>query len=142
MRVCYFTNWAQYRHGTAKFVPENIDPFLCTHIVYSFAKLVDDSIEPYEWNDEDTEWSKGLYTRTMNLKTQNPNLKILLALGGWNHGSSAFSKMANNDFKRNKFVENTVEFLKKNRFDGLDFGECSLANEFIDLCSLLRFILN
>lgn len=58
----------------------------------------------------------------MYLKTQNPELKILLAIGGWNHGSSAFSKMVNNDEKRRNFVRNSVEFLQKNRFDGLDFG--------------------
>ena len=39
VRVCYYTNWAQYRPAPMKFFPENIDPFLCTHIIYSFAKI-------------------------------------------------------------------------------------------------------
>jgi len=39
VRVCYYTNWAQYRPKPMKFFPEDVDPFLCTHIIYSFAKL-------------------------------------------------------------------------------------------------------
>lgn len=37
--VCYFTNWAWYRKGMGKYVPEDIDENLCTHIVYGFAVL-------------------------------------------------------------------------------------------------------
>jgi chitinase len=37
--VCYFTNWAWYRPGIGKYLPETIDERLCTHIVYGFAVL-------------------------------------------------------------------------------------------------------
>ncbi len=47
----------------------------------------DNILEPFEWNDDDTEWSKGMYTRMMALKNKNPNLKVLIAVGGWNLGS-------------------------------------------------------
>ena len=80
--VCYHTNWAQYRPGDKKFMPENIDPFLCTHIIYSFAKFTNYELAGYEWNDESTEWSKGLYERTIDLKKKNPSLKVSLAVGG------------------------------------------------------------
>ena len=40
--VCYYTNWAQYRNEPAKYFPENIDPFLCTHIIFAFAKINED----------------------------------------------------------------------------------------------------
>jgi chitinase len=56
-KVCYFTNWSQYRTGPANFQPEHIDPFLCTHIVYAFAYINNKtlSITEIEPNDE------GLY---------------------------------------------------------------------------------
>ncbi|XP_044539211.1 chitotriosidase-1-like, partial [Gracilinanus agilis] len=39
--VCYFTNWSQYRSGQAAFLPENVDPSLCTHLIYAFADMKD-----------------------------------------------------------------------------------------------------
>ena len=40
--VCYYTNWSVYRKGLSKFVPENINPYLCTHLVYAFGGLTDE----------------------------------------------------------------------------------------------------
>ncbi|XP_021233228.1 acidic mammalian chitinase-like [Numida meleagris] len=47
---CYFTNWAQYRPGVGIFVPDNIDPCLCTHLLYAFAGMSNE-ITTIEWND-------------------------------------------------------------------------------------------
>ncbi|CAF3291975.1 unnamed protein product [Rotaria sp. Silwood2] len=90
--ICYYTNWSQYRDGSARFYSENVDINLCTHIIYAFAKLDNDHISPYEWNDESSPWSIGMYQRIINLRKSN-KLKILLGLGGWNHGSYPFSNM-------------------------------------------------
>ncbi|GFO01584.1 chitinase, partial [Plakobranchus ocellatus] len=99
-RVCYHTNWSQYRPGDGKFMPEDIDPNLCTHLIYSFAKLTNDHLAAFEWNDEDTAWSTGLYTKFNNLKNQNPELKTMLAVGGWNMGSAPFSHMVSTQATR------------------------------------------
>lgn len=32
--VCYYGTWAVYRPDAGKFPVENIDPFLCTHVIY------------------------------------------------------------------------------------------------------------
>lgn len=54
--VCYFTNWAWYRQGVGKYLPSDIDPDLCTHIVYGFAVLNGNQlvIKPHDsWADFD-----------------------------------------------------------------------------------------
>lgn len=54
--VCYFTNWAWYRQGVGKYLPSDIDPDLCTHIVYGFAVLdgTQLTIKPHDtWADFD-----------------------------------------------------------------------------------------
>jgi len=46
------TNWSQYRPGNGKFLPDNIDPFLCTHVVYALASINNkNEITTVEWND-------------------------------------------------------------------------------------------
>lgn len=50
--VCYFTNWSQHRPGIASYMPENVDPCLCMHIIYAFAGMANNQITTIEWNDE------------------------------------------------------------------------------------------
>ena len=111
VRVCYHTNWSQYRPGAGKFWPENIDPFLCTHLMYSFAKINrnTDTLAMYEWNDD------KLYPRFQALKQENPALKTLLAVGGWNHenANSPFSKMVRTAASRKVLFLNRLFYPKK-----------------------------
>lgn len=52
--VCYFSNWSQYRPSNGRFTPENVDPFLCTHVIYVLATInLDNQLTTIEWNDED-----------------------------------------------------------------------------------------
>ncbi|XP_033611613.1 probable chitinase 2 [Cryptotermes secundus] len=44
----------------------------------------------------------------------------MVAIGGWNAGSSTFSQVVNNDGLRAKFVDNIVNFVKQYGFDGFD----------------------
>lgn len=51
--VCYFTNWSQYRPGDGKYMPQNVDPFLCTHLIYAFSIINHaNELTTYEWNDD------------------------------------------------------------------------------------------
>jgi chitinase len=80
--VCYFVNWSQYRPDGGKFLPENVNAKLCTHIIFAFAKVDNYRLTSLEWNDESDETRRGMYQRIMDLKMQNPRLKILLSCGG------------------------------------------------------------
>lgn len=40
VRMCYFANWSQYRRAPlGPLRPADIDPFLCTHIIYAHAHV-------------------------------------------------------------------------------------------------------
>ncbi len=47
--VCYYASWSYLR-----FPPENIDPFLCSHIIFAFAQVYENKIFPYDLGHVDT----------------------------------------------------------------------------------------
>jgi len=119
--VCYWGTWANYRPDGGKFTPENIDPTLCTHVIYSFAGL-----ENHNWTikslDPWMDLESGLsgFRKTTALKVTHPHLKVTLAIGGWNEGSEKYSKMASNPQARKQFASSALSFIRRHNFDGLD----------------------
>lgn len=84
--VCYLGSWSVYRPGLAKFTPENINPFLCTHIIYAFAGISSKyELRPFDSYNDITQ---GGYRKFTSLKDYNKQLKTLIAVGGWNEGSA------------------------------------------------------
>ena len=47
-------------------------------------------------------------------------IKTLIAIGGWNHGSTGFTDMVSSDAGINSFVRNSMQYVRENGFDGID----------------------
>ena len=59
------------------------------------------------------------YKRVTNLKSDD--VKVMLALGGWTDSSSdKYSRLVNDQAARERFIEDVIDFLLENNFDGLD----------------------
>ncbi|KAF2899378.1 hypothetical protein ILUMI_06797 [Ignelater luminosus] len=116
--VCYYGSWSVYRNSKGKFTIEDIDPNLCTHAIYTFVGInLDGSIRIM---DEYNEVYNNGFKRFNGLKKLNPNLKTLVAIGGWNEGSAKFSKVAASASLRKVLVNNAVTLLSTYGFDGFD----------------------
>ncbi|CAH2056352.1 unnamed protein product, partial [Iphiclides podalirius] len=119
--MCYLASWSTYRTGGGKFDLTDMDPSLCTHIIYMFAGL-DENLMTIKSVDSALEkgYSNAGYKSLVGLKKNYPHLKAILAVGGWNEGTTKYSKMAANPTYRAKFITSVVEFLRLHQLDGLD----------------------
>lgn len=84
-----------------------------THINYAFANIKEGKI--IEGNPKDVERLKKLNT----LKKDNPELKILISVGGWTW-SGGFSEAVATKNDRERFANSGISFLKKHNIDGID----------------------
>jgi len=121
VRFGYFQSWAQWRHPTCEPINvNNVDPTGYTHLAYSFAKVSTSlTIEP--WNPSDA----NEYVDFNALKTSHPDLKTLIAIGGWTHNDPGelqprFGQAAATAASRVAFATSVVSFLRQYGFDGLD----------------------
>lgn len=87
------------------------DPTLLTHINYAFALIKDD----FETLDIK---KPARLQQVVELKNQNPDLKVMLSVGGW--GAGNFSEMAADANHRKKFAENCLAAVNKYGLDGID----------------------
>lgn len=121
--ACYIASWAAYRPMNGSFTANDIDPQLCTHIIYTFAGLNNEtftihSMDPYL--DTEDFGGRAQYKKIISFKQQQPKLKVTVAIGGWNEGSGKYSNMSATKETRKTFIDSVITFLKKYNFDGLD----------------------
>ncbi len=118
--MCYYTNWSTYRPGISQYDPSDIDPSVCTNIIYSFATLDPNSLT-IQVADRDIDIDQGFYKQVTDLKSQG--VKVSIAIGGWGDSEGdKYSRMVNSESARANFVQAALEFLREHKFDGLDLN--------------------
>ncbi|XP_020785250.2 acidic mammalian chitinase-like [Boleophthalmus pectinirostris] len=137
--VCYYDGEAASRDSTGRFTPANIDPELCTHLIYAFA-VIDNQNKLVPINN-----NISLYKDLNNLKTKNSQLKTMLAVGGPNFDNQKFSTMVAAANTRSSFITSAIALIKDNGFDGLNLdwqypgdGQPQDKTRFTSLCQELR----
>ncbi|XP_046683989.1 probable chitinase 2 isoform X2 [Homalodisca vitripennis] len=121
--ACYVSTWARYRTDRGQFTIDDIDPSLCTHLIYAFAGLDNTtssikSLDPY--NDLEENYGLGSYKKMAALRKKYPHLTVSVAIGGWNEGSVNYSVLAADADRRKLFVESVVNFMRTHGFNGFD----------------------
>jgi len=103
--IAYYTG-----RGTVidSFPIENI-----SHLIYSFAHLKGDSLHVRSAKDS------ALIAKMVTLKKRNPDLKVMIALGGWG-GCANCSEVFNRDNGRKTFAKTTKALLDYFKADGID----------------------
>jgi Chitinase len=133
--VTYYTSWSVYERN---FMPEDIDVAQLTHINYAFSDLCwngfASSSRPcqnpdiplqsdYVFDGEmvigDSEVDVDNMARLNARKVDNPNLKLIVSVGGWSW-SDHFSRMAMEEQTRRAFANSVVDFLREYDLDGID----------------------
>lgn len=109
--VGYYAAWAAYSGIT----PDKLDATKLTHINYAFANIGSDLKIALGYPDVDV----FNIMKLNELKKINPDLKTLIAVGGWSW-SGRFSDAALTQESRNVFADSCVNFIVKYGFDGID----------------------
>lgn len=93
---------------------DKIDATKLTHINYAFADVLEDG-RVVSMHEQDA----YNFAVLDSLKLENPDLKILISLGGWTR-STWFSDAALTEESRRRFAESAVDFVKEFGIDGVD----------------------
>ncbi|XP_064598526.1 chitotriosidase-1-like [Liolophura sinensis] len=123
LAVCYFTNWAPMKLSPEARLPiQDINPHLCTHLIFAFAKVDPENLtlaatDPY---DETKNGVKGNYAHFTDLKRRNPKLKTVLSIGGAKYSGEGFHTVIENRDSRVTFARNCITYIRDREFDGLD----------------------
>lgn len=102
-----------YVHGPRGATVQPADAVRLTHINYAFANVRDGAVVLEDPNDP------ANLAQLIELRRQNPNLRILLSVGGWSW-SENFSDAALTEASRTKFARTGVALMVRHNLDGLD----------------------
>ncbi len=124
--VAYYPSWGIYQKG---YQVSDIPADKLTHIIHAFARIsaggemeiIDtwaDLEKPFGSDTWDTP-IRGNFGAYKRLKAAYPNLRVLIAVGGW-YDSGRFSDVAATAAARTKFAQSVRNFVVKYGFDGVD----------------------
>ena len=72
---CYVTGWAGDRPGRGRFRPSDLDPALCTHVVWASAGLTQGRLQ-LPSGDQGRRHPDSDYQQLLRLKEANSKLKV------------------------------------------------------------------
>lgn len=103
--VGYYPDWLE-----PTLPPQNIKFENLTHIIHAFA-----------WPESNGNISmySGMLNPNLNNAVHNAGKKILLAFGGWGQ-SAGFAPMTADSLLRVNFINNLIELISQNNYDGID----------------------
>ena len=108
-----------YVAGFRNFDFSSIDASKLTHINYAFANIIDGEVRFGSEAIDDTEMNVDDLRELSALRKVNPDLKILVSVGGWGW-SGNFSDAALTDSSRNRFGASAARFVRDYSLDGID----------------------
>jgi chitinase len=151
VKVAYFTQWGIYGRGFQLSKVQNSGAAArLTHVNYAFGPVTADGVcasadSWADWGvhfpadlsvdgvgDVDGQPLAGNLNQLAELKQANPNLRVLISLGGWT-GSAHFSDAALTDASRKKLVSSCVDLWLKGNLPGLAAGVAAGIFDGVDL---------
>ena len=110
--VGYYGGWSSYKGYTMDKVPAGN----LTHLNYAFAKI-DPQTKKIALATPANDLNN--FKAMRRLKQNNPHLKTLISVGGWDY-STYFSDIAATAANREIFAKSCVDFIVEHGFDGVD----------------------
>ncbi|RGP61415.1 glycosyl hydrolases family 18 [Fusarium longipes] len=119
--IAYWEAWNENK-PCGHMSPHEIPVHDITHLIFSFGFVTPGDFRITNMPDV----KSSLLTQVAGLKDKNPNLSVMIALGGWTHNDpgkyqTVFSDMVSTRANRQLFIKNLLGFLSQYGFDGVDF---------------------
>ncbi|KAK1979246.1 family 18 glycosyl hydrolase [Colletotrichum cereale] len=118
--VGYYETWVPKR-ACNQFYPEQIPTGVYSHINLAFASIDPSNFELVPAAQADVD----MYKRVTDLKAMDPNLKVLIAVGGSDFNDTGptagtFSDIARSEDAQQKFIDSVLNFMSTYGLDGID----------------------
>ena len=102
----------------SEYTEELPDATLLTHINYAHGRFKNPKTG--DGGIVISESKKAPLSQVVALKSVNPNLKVILSIGGWGADADGFSEMAKSEVKRTEFCQSVKSLIEQYELDGVD----------------------